>query len=55
MSFWQEQGKYEYEVEAINGGGCRYTGWVRCIGGRLANGCWPERNINTGALRYGYG
>jgi len=34
---WQTLGDYEYEV-----GPGGYTGWYRCVGGRLANGLWPQ-------------
>ncbi len=50
---WQRQGQYEYETvyysRANNHG---YTGWVRCVGGRLADGRWPHFNIHTGATRH---
>jgi hypothetical protein len=45
--WWQTLGQYEYEVGADG----RYTGWHRCVGGRLADGRWPAWNIN-GELRY---
>lgn len=41
---WQQLGQYEYEVD-YNG---KYTGWYRCVGGRLANGHWPKWNYLTG-------
>jgi len=31
---WQRQGPYGYEV----GPDCQYTGWARCVGGRMAIG-----------------
>jgi hypothetical protein len=46
MVFWQTLGRYEYEVNETG-----YTGWVRCVGGRLADGRWPKWNINTGERR----
>ena len=51
---WQQQGGYEYEYEEKDGG-LRYTGWYRCVGGRLADGRWPEWNDETGATRYSAG
>lgn len=53
MTFWQTLGNYEYEVKRTKGGGCRYTGWCRSVGGRMADGRWPERNNKTGQVRYG--
>jgi len=47
MSFWQTLGNYEYEVDE----NLRYTGWVRCAGGRLADGRWPKWNMHTGEKR----
>ena len=47
---WQQIGGYEYEVD---GKGTGYTGWVRCVGGKLADGRWPHWNELTGAKRYG--
>ncbi len=44
--WWQTLGNYEYEV-GENG----YTGWYRCVGGRLANGLWPAWN-SEGEKRY---
>lgn len=35
--FWQTIGQYEYQYDSKG-----YTGWYRCVGGRLANGTWPE-------------
>lgn len=47
--FWQQMSNgYEYEVDEEKG----YTGWVRCTGGRLADGRWPNWNSYTGATRY---
>lgn len=43
---WQRIGDYEYEYDE-NG----YTGWYRCVGGRLATGRWPAWNYNTGETR----
>ncbi len=48
MTFWQTLGHYEYEVDDE---GFHYTGWVRCVGGRLTDGRWPEWNIHTGERR----
>jgi hypothetical protein len=45
--FWQQMGRYEYEVN-----GMKYTGWVRCVNGWLADGRWPNWNSYTGATRY---
>ncbi len=42
--FWQRLGNYEYEV-GMNGD---YTGWFRCVGGRLRDGRWPVWHIGTG-------
>jgi len=44
MTSWQTIGQYQYEYDE-NG----YTGWYRCVGGRLADGRWPEWNSKTGA------
>jgi len=39
---WLPQGQYEYEVtEEYFGGPMLNTGWVRCVGGKLADGRWP--------------
>ncbi len=46
MKSWQRQGQYEYEYDAHG-----YTGWYRCVGGRLANGRWPQWHSETGAER----
>lgn len=43
---WQRLGQYEYQHDGSN-----YTGWYRCIGGRLENGHWPQWNNKTGATR----
>ena len=45
MTSWQRIGQYEYEFD--NDG---YTGWYRCVGGRMAGG-WPEWNSQTGEKR----
>jgi hypothetical protein len=37
---WQQIGRYEYEV--IDG---KYTGWYRCVNGRLTSGIWPQWRI----------
>jgi len=47
MTSWQTVGNYEYEIDQSG-----YTGWYRCLGGRLADGRWPEWNIKTGAKRH---
>ena len=52
MLFWQQQiisatvGGYEYQHDGVN-----YTGWCRCIGGRMANGTWPMWHSRTGEQR----
>ena len=50
-TYWQAQdaGGYEFEVNEIAMG---YTGWYRCIQGRMADGRWPEWSISTGEVRY---
>jgi hypothetical protein len=56
-TMWQTLGNYEYEAAQNydrNGrpvGGMFYTGWYRCVGGRLADGKWPAWNQNTGEER----
>lgn len=45
---WQRREQYEYEVDQKG----EYTGWYRCVGGRLADGRWPEWNEKTGEKRY---
>lgn len=47
MRWVHEIGGYEFEVD---GEDC-YTGWYRCIGGRLADGRWPEWH-HDGRTRY---
>ena len=47
MFFWQQLGQYEYEHNGSN-----YTGWHRCIGGRMADGRWPEWHSTTGDTRH---
>lgn len=37
MTGWQQIGNYEYEYDK-NG----YTGWYRCVGGRLVTGIHPQ-------------
>ena len=34
---WQQIGNYEYQFSEKG-----YTGWYRCVGGRLTNGRWPQ-------------
>jgi len=46
MYAWQQIGGYEFQFDA-NG----YTGWYRCVGGRLADGRWPQWNYLTGEAR----
>jgi hypothetical protein len=47
LTSWQRIGNYEYEHD-----GHDYTGWHRCVGGRLADGRYPEWNYQTGETRY---
>lgn len=52
MNSWQIiMSGYEYEYDEHG----EYTGWYRCVGGRLENGQWPEWNSFTGATRYSGG
>lgn len=51
MTFWQTLGRYEYEVAQGTDRAPCYSGWVRCVGGRLADGRWPQWNIYTGKKR----
>lgn len=44
---WLTIGGYQFEYDE-NG---QYTGWYRCVGGRMADGRWPQWNNNTGASR----
>ena len=46
MTGWQNIGHYQYEYDK-NG----YTGWYRCVSGKMADGRWPEWNSHTGATR----
>lgn len=46
-TWWQTLGSYEHEVNEQG-----YTGWYRCVGGKLANGKWPAWHSKTGAQRY---
>lgn len=46
IMMWQQIGSYEFEHD-----GKRYTGWYRCVGGRLACGKWPAWNSETGEKR----
>jgi len=48
MKMWQSQGNYEYEYDHSRE---RYTGWCRCVGGRMADGRWPQFNNQTGETR----
>ena len=50
-TFWQTLRQYEYEVARGADDNMYYTGQVRCVGGRMANGKWPEHNIYTGEIR----
>lgn len=45
---WQTIDQYEYEYEYDENG---YTGWCRCVGGRMSDGKWLEFNIYTGERR----
>lgn len=45
---WQRQDQYQHEVDELG----EYTGWYRCVGGRLANGYWPEWHNTSGLTRY---
>ena len=47
-SWFHNIGGYEYEVSYETGD---YTGWYRCIGGRLADGRWPMWNFKTRETR----
>lgn len=51
-TFWQTLGRYEFEVKEGTDGNCYYTGWIRCVGGRLADGRWPQWNEYTGEERF---
>jgi len=51
MTFWQTLGHYECEVAQKTDGTAYYTGWVRCVGGCLADGRWPQWNCHTGKKR----
>jgi hypothetical protein len=48
MTNWQTIGQYEFEYNEHG----VYTGWYRCVGGRLTDGRWPEWN-SSGAKRFG--
>ena len=48
MNTWIVLGGYEHEVSED---GKTFTGWYRCVGGRLADGRWPEWG-HDGAERY---
>ena len=56
-TLWQRMGSYEYEAAQDYDqrgrpiGSMYYTGWCRCVGGRLANGHWPQWNDHTGEQR----
>jgi hypothetical protein len=41
LTAWQTHGDYQFEYDE-NG----YTGWYRCVGGRLADGRWPQWHRN---------
>ncbi|MFA6588256.1 MAG: hypothetical protein WCT08_04245 [Patescibacteria group bacterium] len=47
MKGWFVQGGYEYEYDKHG----QFTGWCRCVGGRMANGSWPQWNNLTGKSR----
>lgn len=36
---WQTIGQYQYQFDSTG-----YTGWYRCVGGKMANGIWPQWN-----------
>jgi hypothetical protein len=46
MVSWQILGQYEYEYTSRG-----YTGWYRCVGGRMSDGKWPQWNFKTGEAR----
>lgn len=46
---WQRIGGYEHEYDPNRQ---TYTGWYRCVGGRLADGRWPEWHSYSGDKRY---
>lgn len=47
MRGWQPDGSgYEREY-----GPHGYTGWYRCVGGRMSDGTWPRWNCLTGESR----
>lgn len=48
MTAWQRLGQYEYEYSYDRSA---YTGWYRCVGGRMADGRWPQWNSKTGETR----
>jgi len=52
MTFWQTLGRYECEVAQGTGGILYYTGWIRYVGGLLADGRWPQWNRHTGKKRF---
>lgn len=48
MTLWMQLGSgYEFEYDEHG-----FTGWYRCIGGRLADGRWPQWN-SAGQERFG--
>ena len=49
MNTWIVLGGYEHEVSE---NGKTFTGWYRCVGGRLVDGRWPEWNSSTGEERF---
>lgn len=44
MTFWQTFGQIQREVRK----GVGYTGWYRYVGGRCADGRWPEYHSEYG-------
>jgi len=51
-TWWQELGRYEYEIEVGENGGQHYTGRHRCVGGQLADGRWPIFGDKSGETVY---
>jgi hypothetical protein len=52
MTFWQSLGSYEFEVARGPDNQAYYTGWYRCVGGRLADGRWPMWNMDNSEKGY---
>ena len=54
---WQSDGLYEREwtcSTSSNHETLTFTGWYRCVGGRLADGRWPEWNEEGGVRMVRY-